>query len=107
MENNFTNREDKILNSLQGLQKAPAPDFFYTRLLGRMQAETEPETRPFFLLRPAFITTALSLVFIVNIFSLTQMKGPQQQKETISSNQPATIESFARAYNMETASVYE
>lgn len=107
MENNHTNREDKMLNSLQGLQKAQAPDFFYTRLIGRMQRETEPESKPFFLLRPAFITTALSLVFIVNIFSLTQMNRQQKQKEPISSNQPATIESFAKAYNMETASVYE
>ena len=69
MENNDSNnRVDKVMESLNGLQKAVAPDFFYTRLTGRMQKETEPVRKPFFLLRPAFITAALSLVFIINIF---------------------------------------
>ena len=104
MEDNNTNRAERILNSLGGLQKAAAPDFFYTRLIGRMQNEMEPVKKPFFLLRPAFITTALLLVLIVNIVSLTQLN---KQKAPVSSNKPATIESFAKAYNMETGSVYE
>ena len=90
------------MESLNGLQKAVAPDFFYTRLTGRMQKETEPVRKPFFLLRPAFITAALSLVFIINIFSLTQLN---KQKTQI--NKQATIESFATAYNMNSESVYE
>ena len=96
------NRADKIMESLNGLQKAVAPDFFYTRLTGRMQKETEPVRKPFFLLRPAFITAALSLVFIINIFSLTQLN-----KQKTQTNKQATIESFATAYNMNSESVYE
>lgn len=89
------------MNSLDGLHKAAAPHFFYTRLTGRMQNEMEPASKPFFILRPAFITAALSLVFIINIFSLAQLnKQPKQI------NSPATIESFATAYNMNTESVY-
>ena len=90
------------MESLNGLQKAVTPDFFYTRLTGRMQKETEPVSKPFFLLRPAFITAALSLVFIINIFSLTQLN-----KQKIQTNKPATIESFATAYNINTEPVYE
>jgi hypothetical protein len=88
------------MNSLDGLQKAAAPDFFYTRLIGRMQ-QNEPVGKPF-LLRPVFITAALAVVLIVNIISLAKMdKQPQQI------NKPATIESFAEAYNMNTATAYE
>lgn len=99
MENN--QRTERVMKSLDGLQKAAAPDFFYTRLTGKMQREMEPEKKSFLILRPAFITAALSMVFIINIFSLTQLnKQPKQV------NKPATIESFATAYNMNTESVY-
>ena len=107
MENKDQNRAERILGSLDGLQKAAAPDFFYTRLIGKMQQEIEVKQKPFFLLRPAFITTALVLLFVVNIFSLTQLNKKQEQKTAIRSAKPATIESFAAAYNMETGSVYE
>lgn len=99
MENN--QRTERVMKSLDGLQKAAAPDFFYTRLTGKMQREMETEKKTFLILRPAFITAALFLVFIINIFSLTQLN--RQPKQV---NKPATIESFATAYNMNTESVY-
>ncbi|MEI9958668.1 MAG: hypothetical protein WDM90_20695 [Ferruginibacter sp.] len=102
------NKEERILNSLTGLQKATAPDFFYTRLIGKMQNEMEPKAKPFLLLRPAFITSALFVLLVVNVFSIIKFdKVPQQQNATVQSSKPATIESFAEAYNMNTASVYE
>lgn len=100
MENN--KRTERIMSSLDGLHKAAVPDFFYTRLTGRMQNETRQVEKPFFMLRPAFITAALSLVFIINIFSLMQLN----KKTTKQTNGPASIESFATAYNMNTESVY-
>lgn len=107
MENKDLNKAERILNSLDGLQKAAAPDFFYTRLTGRMQNEQEVTRRSVFQLRPAFITTILVLLFAVNIISLTQLDKKPEQKAVIRTNKPATIESFAQAYNMETGSVYE
>ncbi len=101
------NNEKKILNSLTGLQKAAAPDFFYTLLLGRMQQEIEPKARPVFFLRPVFITGALMLVLLVNIFSIVNFNKIPQQKAGQPSTKPSTLESFAEAYNMNTASVYE
>ncbi len=105
MENNI--RTEKIMESLVGLQKAGAPDFFYTRLLGKMQNEMEPGKKTSFLLRPAFITTALSIVFIINIFSLTQLNKQPSTKAAVQSNTPADIESFATAYDLNAESVYE
>ena len=107
MENKFSNeRVEKIMESLNGLQKTGAPDFFYNRLRGKMQREMESVKKPFFLLRPAFITAVLSIFLIVNVFSLLEIgKAPKQNATTQPGN--ATIESFATAYNMNTESVYE
>ena len=90
------------MKSLDGLQKATAPDFFYTRLVGKMQDKAEPQRKPFILLRPVIITAALTIVLVVNIISLTRLgKQPTQ------SNKGAGIESFAEAYGMNNATVYE
>lgn len=108
MENNSNNqRTERILASLDGLKKTPAPDFFYTRLMGKMQNETEPEKEKSFLLRPAFVTAALSLVLIINILSLVKLNNLPGKKENLHANKPATIESFADAYGLNTLSVYE
>ena len=107
MSNTSTNmRTERILNSLDALEKATAPDFFYTRLKGKMQREMEPVKKPSFLLRPVFITTVLSIFLVVNVFSLVEIGKTPKQNATIQSGS-ATIESFATAYNMNTASVYE
>ncbi len=108
MENNSTeNKVDRILGSIDKLKKAAAPDFFYTRLIGRMQQEREPKRKPFILLRPVFVTAALSVVLIINIVSLTQMNKQPEQKAVIQTDKPATIESFAKAYNLDMETLYQ
>jgi len=101
------NKADKILNSLNGLKKAEAPDFFYTRLMGRMQHEMEPVKRPFFQLRPIWVTSALVLLLVVNVFSVMQLNKPSGKIKTRPTENSATIESFAQAYNLNTTTVYE
>ena len=104
----MNNKEEKILNSLAGLKKAGAPDFFYTRLTGRMQNEMKPKRKPVFLLRPAFITPALFVVLMINVFSIVQFnKSTPVPKAMGRAEKPATLESFAEAYNLNTESVYE
>jgi len=103
----MNNKEQRITESLTGFQKAAAPEFFYTRLLGRMQNEMEPKRKPFVLLRPAFVTAALFAVLIINVFSIMQFDKTPQPKSPVQSGKPATLESFAEAYNLNTESVYE
>ena len=107
MENNTSEqRTERILSSLDGLQRSSAPDFFYTRLVGKMQHVTEKKQS--FILRPAFITAALSVLLLVNVISLSRTgKAPKQPGMVIRNDQPAGIESFAKAYNMNSESVYE
>jgi hypothetical protein len=104
MESNMSNkRVERIMKSLDGIHKASAPDFFYTRLKGKMQPVETQNT--FFMFRPAFITAALSVFLIVNVFSLVEMNRAPKQKAATQNN--PGIGSFADAYNMNTASVYE
>ena len=98
-------RIDRILGSLDEMQKASAPDFFYTRLTGRMQRELEAKRRPSFVLKPVFITAALSIVLLLNIFFLTQ-ENKKPVKDTVA-KEPATIEAFAKAYDLNGSSLYE
>ena len=107
MQNKYSqSRIESIMESLGGMQPAVAPNFFYTRLKGKMQPAEYKKT--FFLLRPVFITTTLAVLLIANVISLlqTDTKIPKQGVTAVSSK-PATIESFASAYSMNTESVYE
>lgn len=109
MQNKFS--QDKVLSimeSLGGIQSAVAPDYFYTRLKGKMQPAEEK--KKFFILRPAFITATLSLLLIINIVSLLKTDKASEHNANSNAaynNKPATIESFANAYNMNAGSVYE
>lgn len=105
--NDKDSRIDRVMSSIDGLNKAEAPGYFYTRLLGRMQKETEDTRRPFLVLRPAFATAALSIVLILNIVFLTQSNKQAAKDTTVHSGKPATIETFAKAYDLDASSLYE
>jgi hypothetical protein len=93
-------RTEEILESLNGLQKATAPDYFYTRLVAKMENEIPVKRKSFLLLRPAFVTAVLSIVLVINVASLLLLNDrPKKEK--------ATIESFAEAYNFNSPSSYE
>ena len=100
------NRTERILNSLDGLQKNEAPDFFYTRLIGRMQNEI-PGKKNRLMLRPAVLTISLLVVLLLNIVALTKLNHQPETKKIQQSNESATIQSFANAYNLTAESVYE
>ena len=102
-----SHKADRILNSLDGLKKAEAPDFFYTRLKGRMQHESGHITWPFQLLRPLWVTSALVFLLVVNVFSIMQLNRPSGKNKPQPTAETATLESFANAYNMNTTTVYE
>jgi len=106
MKNKFSKAQvESIMESLGGIQHAAAPNFFYTRLKAKM--EPAEEKRTFFMLRPAFITAALAVLLVANVVSLLQTKQRPNSEPTAVSGKPATIESFATAYDMNTGSVYE
>jgi hypothetical protein len=107
MQNKFSgDRVLSIMESLGGIQPAAAPDYFYTRLKGKIQPVAVKKA--IFLLRPAFITAALSLFLILNVFSLLNINREPNQHFSSQNSKPATIESFVKAYDLNTAeTVYE
>ena len=57
---------EEILNSLDGCQRVPAPDFFYTRLKAKMEKGLEPASPRSWILRPVFVIAALLVVLLIN-----------------------------------------
>lgn len=108
MENN--NSTQRILSSLDNIEKAGAPDFFYTRLIGRIQ-NVQPEQTVRLQLRPAILTISLSVVLCLNILVLTRSNAVPAAKGSMpavtAKGAESTVESFANAYNLNTESVYE
>lgn len=104
---NYKNdRTEKIMTSLDGLQKAAAPAYFYTRLTGKMQQDMEVGRKTTLLLRPAFAVGLLTVFLIVNIISIAQFTDQSKNKVTHEKKQ-ATIQTFAEAYGLNTTTVYE
>ncbi|MBL0358783.1 MAG: hypothetical protein IPP72_18795 [Chitinophagaceae bacterium] len=97
------NKIEGILHCLDGAEKLQAPAFFYTRLKGRMEKEMLQEPQPFFLLRPVFLSICLLLVFAFNIITLINTK----KDVTPMNSGTATIESFAKEYNMVSNELYQ
>lgn len=66
MEKNHFNKTEDILNSIEDIQQAPAPDFFYTRLRARMEKEIYIRKNEKRRLQPALIISGLVVLLLVN-----------------------------------------
>src|SRR6185503_5701328 len=98
MENKGNNNIGDILNSLDGSQRATAPDFFYTRLRARMEKGLVPEKTGGWKLRPVYIVTALVLALAVN--ALVLFRGNNTDNDpTFASNDLESEQSIAAEYN--------
>jgi len=66
---------DEVLHSLEGIQQAKAPAFFYTRLRGRMERELESAGGPLvrLLTKPALALSIAAIVLILNATTIIEM----------------------------------
>ena len=91
--------EEKIneaMDSLEGLGKAGAPPFFYTRLEARMEQELAPTRGALaFFSNPKWSVALLSLFMILNIGSIFLISG-ESSSEVV--EEAATLESFGEEY---------
>lgn len=74
IDSNNDSRIDSVLNSLEGIQRAKAPDFMYTRLKGRMEQEFDqggPIGR--WLTRPVLALTIAAIILIANATTVVKM----------------------------------
>ena len=74
VDSNNNSRIDAVLNSLEGMQRAKAPDFLYTRLRGRMEQEFDQGGRlGRWLTRPVLALTIAAIILIINATTVLKM----------------------------------
>ena len=94
-------RTEEILNSLDGIRPAPAPDFFYTRMKARMEKEMlkngrfEP-SRPW-ILKPVFAIAMLIVVLLINAAVIFQ--GNQEMADPVAT-ETDSYQSIAAEYSL-------
>ena len=85
---------DDILNSLDGVQKAVAPDFFYTRLKARMEKGHGYVVSKSWGLRPVYAIAALIVVLLINVAVI--IGGQNANKDAVTESD--TLQSVAAEY---------
>ena len=111
MDNLYKNEQEieDILNSIDGIVRADAPPFFYTRLQARMQKQDEPSfvTRILgMFVQPIFAVATLSLFAVLNLATLNTLL---KQKKEIPQSQvasDASLQSFAKDYDLSVSTLY-
>jgi len=96
MNNRNEQKIDEILSSLDGVKRAEAPAFFYTRLKAKME-KASPETSRPWLFRPVFALAALLIVLLINaavILKKDNTAAPNADTENES------FQSIAAEYNL-------
>ncbi len=102
MKNEKNRQIEEIIGSLDNIQKATAPDFFYTRLKARMENELLSKRRKSLVLRPVYILSILLLVLTINAVAI--IKGSSSQSATTDTD---TMQSIAAEYKINSNLTYE
>ena len=70
-EKNINKKVDDALESISNIQRASAPDFFFTRLEGRMLREKSAwETISSFITRPAIAIASVCIILMMNLYTI-------------------------------------
>lgn len=89
-------RINDTINSLEGLGKAKANPFFYTRLEARMQEELLPANSPFAFLGNLKLSVAvLTLFMVLNVVSIFLISGSSNDTTM---QEEATLETFSEEF---------
>jgi hypothetical protein len=89
---NINKKIEDILSSLDGSQRALAPDFFYTRLKARMEKGLIPQRSR--VLRPAYVLGLLILILGINAAVLLKGEEASNVADT------ETSQSIAAEYSL-------
>jgi len=103
MNKNFTPLVDEHLQSLANMQEAQTDDFFYARLKNRIESLHDAKQNNWSLpLKPVWIISMLVFLLGINGLMLLQQKRNAPAKNEI----PASLQSFAQAYDQTVSSSY-
>ncbi len=83
---------DSFLESIKGITVAAPQDYFYNRLIERLESEQSQSTWAF-PLKPIWMISTLTIFLAINTFIILKENKSAKITET------ASIESFASAYD--------
>jgi len=100
---------ENILNSIEGIARAEAPPFFYTRLQARMQKQEESSLVNRFLglfVQPVFAVATLSLFIVLNLATLNSVLKEKKEMPKSQVSSDASLQSFAKDYDLSVPTLY-
>ncbi|MEO6136596.1 MAG: hypothetical protein ABIP35_15685 [Ginsengibacter sp.] len=78
-EKNINKKIDDALESISNIQRAAVPDYFYTRLEGRMLREKSTwETISSFITRPAIAIAAVCIILMMNFYTIISTANTEE-----------------------------
>ena len=89
---------EELLSSLDGVQRATAPDFFYTRLRARMEKGLELPAVRKRVLYPVYALATVIAVVLVNAAILFYKTSPATETATV--NETENLQAIAAEYNI-------
>lgn len=93
------NRIEEILSSLDGVKRAPAPDFFYTRLKARMEKGFGAAVTRKRVLYPAYALVAVVAVVLLNAAIMFSKNTSTAINDTALNTETENLQSIAAEYN--------
>jgi hypothetical protein len=101
-------RTDDILNSLDGVTRASAPVYFYSKLRTRMERQLVPATEKGWALRPVYAIIALFVVLLINAAVLFRDSNVQTPSNLANASDTDSMQSLASEYRVNDAgSIYD
>ena len=100
MKKIFEEEIEETLHSLDGMHRAEAPGFFYTRLTARMAAQKSKGNSVFF--RPAFSLATLAILLVLNIGMIAHFIRSADQPV----QEQAGLQSLVNEMSRDLSSVY-
>lgn len=106
MKREKDNRTENILNSLDGIKRMNAPDFFYTRLKAKMTSR-QYGGQKIKVLRPVYAIALLILIIVFNVISFFRETVNHEQTANVNTESENT-QTIASAYHLDdNSSSYE
>ena len=90
---------EEIMNSLDGCQRASAPDFFYTRLRARMERETAPARPAPWAVRPAYALAGMALILLINVLAVFNRQAASEEN-ALNLPESDSFQSMAAEYRL-------
>lgn len=101
---------NQIIGSLDGIDRAEAPPYFYTRLLPRLNKEKDFSIFEKYLsiiMQPSFLIASLSIFILLNLFAISNMKKEINVASNTHYNQgDTTFQAFVQEYDLSVSTIY-